>query len=377
MKTLLHLLLSFVIIGLFQCSKPQTNLSGINPQNFDSTLNGLKVKLYTLKNENGIEVCITNYGGKVQSIVVPDAKGKFVDVALGYSSLRQCMAGDIYFGAIIGRYGNRIANGKFTLNGINYTLNTNNGPNSLHGGTSGFNNKVWNVDHFSPDSLQLSYVSKDMEEGYPGNLYVIVKYILTKDNGLKIDYEATTDRETVINLTNHAYFNLDGHNSGDILGHKLQIFADAFTPVDSTLIPTGEIRNVKGTAFDFTSYKTIGDSINAVNDQIKKGNGYDHNFVLRNQTGKLELAARVFAPQSGIGMDVFTTEPGLQFYTGNFLDGSFRGKQNVVYNFRNGLCLETQHYPDSPNHENFPGTVLKPGEKFKSTTVYKFGVQNE
>ncbi len=338
---------------------------------FGKTAEGKDVDLYTLTNTNGLKAQIMTYGGIVTSLLVPDKNGVFADIVLGCDSLEEYIKGTPYFGALIGRYGNRIAKGKFTLDGVEYTLATNNGPNHLHGGLKGFDKVVWNAEQMQTDkgpALKLTYLSKDGEEGYSGNLSCTVIYTLTNDNELKISYEAETDKNTVINLTHHSYFNLGGHNSGDILGHELTINADSFTPVDKDLIPTGEIKSVKGTPMDFTNPMAIGSRIKQVQ------GGYDHNYVLKSSDGSLALAALVYEPKSGRVMEVFTTEPGVQFYTGNFLDGSNKGK-GAVYNKHNGFCLETQHFPDSPNKPQFPSTVLKPGDKYKHETVYKFSTR--
>jgi aldose 1-epimerase len=305
---------------------------------------------------------------------VPDRQGKMGDVVLGYDSLDGYVNDKSYFGALIGRYGNRIAHGQFTLDGVTYKLAKNNGDNSLHGGVKGFNKRVWDAKEISSKegpALRLNYLSKDGEEGYPGNLKVQVVYTLTDANELKIDYSATTDKKTVLNLTNHSYFNLAGQGSGDILRQELMLQADKFTPVDAGLIPTGELRPVEGTPFDFRTKTVIGARINNDDEQLKLGKGYDHNFVLT-RTAEFSLAARVSEPSSGRVLEVWTSEPGVQFYTGNFLDGSARGKGAKPYDFRTGFCLETQHFPDSPNHPEFPSTVLSPGEVYHSTTSYKF-----
>ena len=331
--------------------------------------------LYTLKNKNGMEVTITNYGGIVVSLMAPDSHGTMKDIVLGYDSLSSYVANNPYFGALIGRYGNRIGKGKFKLNGIEYKLATNNGENHLHGGLTGFDKVLWDVHELEGQpgkSLVLKYLSKDGEEGYPGNLSVRVVYALSDSNELKIDYEATTDKPTILNLTHHSYFNLAGAGSGDILGHELQIIADKFTPVDAGLIPTGELRPVKGTPMDFTTPTTIGARISAKDEQIQRGGGYDHNWVLNKPAGTFGLAGRVADNTSGRVMEVWTTEPGLQFYSGNFLDGSNIGKGGISYEYRYGFCLESQHFPDSPNKPSFPSTVLKPGETYNSSTVYRF-----
>jgi len=344
-------------------------------QSFGKTEDGQPTDLYILTNKNGMEAAITSYGGTVVSLKVPDRNGKIDDVVLGYDKLEDYAAGKAYFGATVGRYANRIAHAKFTLDGVTYTLPKNDGDNHLHGV---FNKRVWDAKDVSGrdgQALELTYVSKDGEDGYPGNLSVKVVYTLTEQNELKIDYSATTDKDTVLNLTNHCYFNLSGQGNGDILQTQLMIRADRFTPVDATLIPTGELRSVKGTPFDFTTSTVIGARIEQDDEQLKLGKGYDHNWVLNNATpGSLLAAAQAYDPHSGRLLEVSTTEPGLQLYTGNFLDG-IRGKGGKVYNRRNAFCLETQHFPDSPNHPQFPSTVLKPGQHFQSTTVYKFSAK--
>jgi aldose 1-epimerase len=348
-------------------------------QTFGKTEDGQQVDLYTLSNKNGVEVAITNYGGTVVSWKVPDRNGHIADVVLGYDNVKDYENGKAYFGATVGRYANRIAHGKFILNGSTYTLAKNDGENHLHGGIKGFSKRVWtakDVSGSNGQALELTYLSKDGEEGYPGNLSVTVVFTLTEKNELKIEYSATTDKDTVLNLTNHSYFNLAGQGSGDILSHQLTLNADRFTPVDATLIPTGELRKVKGTPFDFTQTTAIGARINQDDEQLKLGKGYDHNWVLnKTKLGVLTLAAELYEPKSGRLLEVRTTEPGVQFYTGNFLDGSAHGKEGKVYNYRTGMCLETQHFPDSPNHPDFPSTVLKPGQRFHSTTIYKFSTK--
>jgi aldose 1-epimerase len=343
----------------------------------------VQVDLYRLTNKNGVEAAITNYGGAIVSLKVPDRHGTLEDVVLGYDSVEGYVADKVYFGAIVGRYGNRIARAQFTLDGKTYTLAKNNGENTLHGGIKGFNKAVWSAKEISAkdgQALELTYLSKDGEEGFPGNLQVRVVYTLTDANELKIEYSATTDKKTVVNLTNHAYFNLlgVGLGSGDVLGHVLMIEADKFTPVDATLIPTGELRSVEGTPFDFRKPTKIGERIDSNDEQIKLGGGYDHNFVLRRKAGDpISLAARVVEPASGRILDVWTTEPGVQLYTGNFLDGSVHGKGEVAYPKRSAFCLETQHFPDSPNQPKFPSTELKPGERYQTTTIYKFSVETK
>lgn len=344
---------------------------------FGKTPDGQNIDLYTLTNKNGMQVAITNFGGIVVRIKVADRHGKSEDVVLGYDSLDGYLTDKAYFGAVVGRYGNRIAQGKFALDGATYTLARNNGENSLHGGIKGFNKAVWEAREGSAKdgpSVEMTYTSKDGEEGYPGNLSVKVVYTLTDRNELKIDYSATTDKKTVLNLTNHSYFNLNPSGS-DILQHTLMIQADKFTPVDAGLIPTGELRSVAGTPFDFRKPTAIGARIDQDDEQLKLGKGYDHNFVLNTKGKGVELAARVVEPMTGRVLEVLTSEPGVQFYSGNFLDGSIRGKGGKVYERRSAFCLETQHFPDSPNHPKFPTTELKPGEKFHSTTIYKFSAQ--
>jgi aldose 1-epimerase len=343
------------------------------------SVDGKDVYLYSLTNSNGMTVKITNYGAIVTHIVVPDRDGKMADVALGYDSLEEYVADTPYFGAIVGRYGNRIANGEFTLDGKTYTLAKNNLnagiDTSLHGGLKGFDKVVWDAKPRRKNSLELHYLSKDGEEGYPGNLNLTVRYVLTKDNALRIRYTATTDKATPLNVTNHTYFNLKGEGNGDILGHSLTLMASKYTPVNAGLIPTGKMPSVKGTPFDFTTAHTIGERVDAKHEQIKFGNGYDHNWVLDNQDGDLAQAAAVHEPTTGRTLEVWTTEPGVQFYCGNFLDGTLTGKSGKKYNFRNGFCLETQHYPDSPNQPNFPSTILEPGKTYKSRTDFRFGVK--
>lgn len=320
-----------------------------------------------------MKIAITNYGGRIVSWMVPDKNGNFDDVVLGFNSIEGYLnANEIYFGALIGRYGNRIDEGKFILNGTEYPLAKNNGPNHLHGGPGGFHNVVWDAKQLDKQHLRLEYYSKDGEEGYPGNLKVQVLYILNDNNELKIDYTAVTDKETVVNLTNHAFFNLAGAASGTINDHQLMINAREYTPVDATLIPTGEIAPVKDTPFDFTTSTAIGKRLNQENQQLDYGKGYDHNFILdKEEQGTLSLAARVHEPQSGRVMEIYTTEPGIQFYGGNFLDGSDTGKEGKPYEFRTAFCLEPQHYPDSPNHSNFPSVVLTPDSVYHSLSIYK------
>lgn len=345
----------------------------IKKQPFGQTADNQAVDIYTLTNANGMEARIMTYGGTVVSLKMPDRNGKFTDVVLGYETLDGYLKNSPYFGCIIGRYGNRIGKGTFALNGKQYTLPKNNGENTLHGGIKTFDKVVWSAKEVRGKTgvgLSLSYLSKDGEEGFPGNLSVTVVYTLTNKNELKIDYRATTDKATVVNLTHHSYFNLSGE--GSILNHEMMINADRFTPVDSGLIPTGELRAVKGGPMDFTKSTIIGARIDQQDEQLTLGRGYDHNWALNRGKTRLSLAARAYDPASGRGMEVYTTEPGIQFYTGNFLDGSITGKGGQVYKQRYGFCLETQHFPDSPNKPSFPSTTLKPGQVYRTTTVYKF-----
>lgn len=347
---------------------------------FGKTADGAAVEVFTLTNTKGIKLRAMTYGAIVLSIETPDREGKTADITLGYNTVAEYIADTPYFGAIVGRYGNRIALGRFSLDGADYTLARNNGEGetkcSLHGGLKGFDKVLWKGEGFTKEGAQgvkFSYLSKDGEEGYPGNLNLSVTYLLTDDNEWQIRYEMTTDKATPVNVTQHCYFNLKGEGNGDILGHELKLAAAKYTPVTAALIPTGEIAPVSDTPFDFRKPTAIGARIDAENEQLKFGNGYDHNWVLDNQDGSLALAASVYEPTSGRTMEVLTTEPGIQFYCGNFLDGKQTGKAGKKYEFRNGFCLETQHYPDSPNQPRFPSTILKPGEVKVSSTVYRFG----
>ena len=348
-------------------------------QPFGKTANGSEVFLYTFKNASGMEVKVTNYGGTIESIRVKDRNGKFDDVVLGFSNLAGYTQklNTAYFGALIGRYGNRIAKGAFKLDNHTYHVPINDGPNSLHGGTNGFNKQIWDAKDVSANgepALELHYLSKDGEMGFPGNLDVTVRYSLDEKNGLHIDYYAKTDKDTVLNLTNHSYFNLIGAGSATVLTHKVMLDADRFTPVNSTLIPTGKLESVSGTPFDFRKSTDIGARIGARSEQLKLGKGYDHNFVLNHPGDLNKVAARVEEPKSGRVLEVYTTQPGIQFYSGNFLEGTMRGFGGV-YRHRSALCLETQHFPDSPNQPNFPTTVLHPGEEFHQTTIYRFSTK--
>jgi aldose 1-epimerase len=359
--------------------KSQKAELGVQKQDFGATADGEAVELYTLTNSNGVKAKIMTYGGILVSLEVPDRNGKLADVVLGYETLSDYVSNNPYFGATVGRYANRIANGEFTLDGTKYSLAKNNGENHLHGGIKGFDKVVWAAESFKEEAaagLKLTYLSKDGEEGYPGNLKCTVTYTLTNDNGLKISFDAQTDKATVVNLSHHSYFNLAGQGNGDILGHKLMINASRFTPVDEGLIPTGELRSVKGTPMDFTEPAAIGARINEDDQQLKYGGGYDHNWVLsKTSSDEPDLAVRVYEPTSGRVMEVYTTEPGVQFYAGNFLDGSITGKGNKVYKHRYGFCLEPQHFPDSANKQNFPSVVLRPGQRYAHITTYKFSVR--
>jgi aldose 1-epimerase len=379
-----HLLLKIIsvslgaaaLVGCSSFSSGSKHQGQVEQRSFGQTKDGKPVTLFTLKNNSGAEAGIINYGGLVIFLKVPDRNGHFDDVVLGYDNLADYIKDSPYFGALIGRYGNRIAKGKFTLDGKEYKLAINNGPNALHGGLVGFDKVVWEpkvLVSLDGPALELRYTSKDGEEGYPGTLTVKAVYTLTSDNALKLEFTATTDKDTVINLTQHSYFNLAG--KGDILNHVVTIPADKFTPVDSTLIPTGELKPVEGTPFDFRTPTAIGARINQDDQQLKYGGGYDHNWVINKQMGKLTLMGRVYEPSTGRVLEVYSTEPGLQFYTGNFLDGKLTGKGGWVYQFRNGFCMEAQHYPDSPNQPNFPSVVLKPGQEYHNTINFKFSVQ--
>lgn len=345
--------------------------TGISKEPFGTAPDGQEVHLYTLTNQNGVTVKITNYGAIVTSIIAPDKEGIMGDVALGFNSVDGYVPNNPHFGGIVGRFANRIAKGKFTIDGQEYTLATNDAPNHLHGGNTGFDRVVWNAEELpEQNAIKLTYLSKDGEEGYPGNLNTTVTYTLTEDNGLKIDYEATTDKPTPVNLTNHSYFNLSAGKNKDILNHVLTIHADKFTATDNTLIPTGELAPVKDTPYDFTTPQTVGTRINNL-----QGFGYDLNYVINNGGDKLTHAATVYEPTTGRTMEVHTTQPGIQLYTAYHLDGSLTGKDNNKYERYGGICLEAQHFPDSPNKESFPSSIVRPGETYKETTIYKFGVR--
>lgn len=387
-QTLKSFFAAALVLAVAACNQPEKKDTAtvtdtvsaaisLDSTKFQKEIDGKKTNLYVLKNKNNMQAYFTNYGGRLVSLLVPDSAGKLVDVVVGFDSVEGFeKSTEPYFGATIGRYGNRIAKGKFKLDGKEYTLALNNGQNTLHGGKKGFQYVVWDAAQPDAQTLVLTYLSKDGEEGYPGNLNVKVTYSLTDDNELKMDYEATTDKKTLCNLTNHAFFNLNGEGSGTILDHKLQIFADQYTPVDTTLIPLGKNEAVKGTPFDFTQPETIGKRIEADNAQLKAGKGYDHNFVLNGtKAGSLNHAATVWGDKSGIVMDIYTQEPGLQFYSGNFMQGKNTFKGGAKDDFRTALALETQHFPDSPNQPAFPSTVLSPGQTYKTSSVYKFSAK--
>jgi aldose 1-epimerase len=374
------LFVSLTLMTLKVSASPDSS-SKVEVQPFGAISSGQKTDLYVLTNRKGMVVAITNYGATIVSIKVPDREGHVDDVTLGFDNASGYEAGKAYFGATIGRYGNRIAHGQFVLDGKTYTLPKNNGDNTLHGGINGFNKKIWTAQEIpSKDgvAVQFTYVSPDSEEGFPGTLTATVEFTLFKDkNELKIDYKAATDKPTVVNLTNHSYFNLAGQNQGTILEQTLQLNASKFTPVDAALIPNGELREVKNTPFDFKQPVAIGKRIDDADEQLKFGQGYDHNWVLDRKAGSsgLGLAGVARDPKSGRVLEVLTTEPGVQFYTGNFLDGTVTGKGGYKYPRRSAFCLETQHFPDSPNHANFPSTTLVPGKAYSTTTIFRFSVK--
>jgi aldose 1-epimerase len=363
---------SLALACMAQAPNKKGTSNVVQKQAWGKMPDGTSIELYTLSNANGMKAEILTYGGIVRSLTAPDRSGKYADVVLGLDSLDGYLKGVPYFGAIIGRYGNRIGHAQFALDGKTYRLPKNDGDNTLHGGDKGFDKRVWTA-HENGGSLELTYVSKDGEEGFPGNLSAKVVYTLTPKNELRIEYTATTDKDTVANLTNHSYFNLAGQGEGDILGHQVTIHADRFTPVDKGLIPTGELRAVKGTPFDFTKSEAIGARIGQSDEQLQFGKGYDHNWVL-NGSG-MRTVAEVYEPKTGRVMDVLTDQPALQFYTGNFLDGTIHGMGGKAYPQRSAFCMETQHYPDSPNQPKFPTTELKPGQTYHTVTVYRFSAR--
>ncbi len=374
MKKILFFTFVLAVTGLISCNQSSKTKEMVKKDVFGNH-NGKEVYLLTLTNKAGNVIRLTNYGAKINWIEVPDKNGRKDNVTFGYDTFDETLKGDMSFGSVVGRYANRIANGKFTLDGVEYHTPINNGPNTLHGGPAGWHSVVWNTEILKDSkfpAVKFTYVSPDMESGFPGTVNASVTYTWTDNNEIVMDYVCTTDKKTVINITNHAYFNLHGAGNGDILDHVLTLKAAAFTPVDSVMIPTGEIRPVAGTPFDFNTPHTIGERIGDKYDQLILGRGYDHNYVLDN---KDEVDATVWEPVSGRMLEVITDQPGLQLYTGNFLDGKQIGHGGKAFNFRSGLCLESGHYPDSPNHPEFPSTVLNPGETFKSTTIYRFSIK--
>ncbi|HZJ80589.1 MAG TPA: aldose epimerase family protein [Dysgonamonadaceae bacterium] len=379
MKKNLTLILGlFVLIACTNKSEPEEakTLSGLKRSNFETEVNGKQTQLFVLTNTAGMEVCISNYGGRIVSIMVPDKDGTMKDVALGFDSIDDYVNIDNNFGATIGRYGNRIANGKITVDGVEYNLPQNNGNHTLHGGDEGFDTKVFDAVQTDDQTVELSYTSIDGEAGFPGNLHSKVTMTLTEDNAIDIQYEAKTDKKTVVNLTNHSYFNLSGNPENTILAHELMIDADGFTPIDDTFMTTGEIADVEGTDMDFRTPTAVGERINNYDfDQLKNGDGYDHNWVLNNPGDITIPAATVYCSTTGIELSVYTTEPGMQVYTGNFLDGTVTGKKGIVYNKRTAICLETQKYPDSPNKPDWPSTYLSPDETYTSRCIYQFSVR--
>jgi aldose 1-epimerase len=363
---------------LYAHSQKTNTIKELQAKNFQTQVDGKSTNLFTLKNKNGMTAQITNYGARVVSLWVPDRKGDFQDVVWGFETIAEYLnSSDIYCGPIVGRFGNRINKGKFQLNGNQYQLTINNNENHLHGGTNGFYAKVWNAKALKikgNDALELTYFSKDGEEGYPGNLTLKVTYILTKDNSLKLIYSATTDKTTIINPTSHCYFNLSGTSKNTILDHVLFINAQKFTPTDEGLIPTGELQNVKNTPLDFNIPTAIGNRIDTNYEQLVFGKGYDHNFIINKPLGSYEKVATIYSPESGVSMSVISDQPGLQFYSGNFMKGNLLGKRGDDHNYRTGFALETQNFPDAPNHPNFPSAVLKPKQTYTQTTSYTFGV---
>lgn len=376
MKNISILILFIMITSA--CSEQTNSLSKVNRKDFQTVVDGKNTDLFVLKNKNGLEMTVTNYGARVVEFFAPDRSGNFEDIVLGHDNIDKYVnfTGERFLGATIGRFGNRIADGRFTLDGVDYQLTINDGPNSLHGGEKGFDRVVWDTKQINPQKLEFTYRSADGEQGYPGNLDVKMTYELTDDNEFKVTHRAVTDKKTVINLTHHSFFNLHGAGNGTINDHVLMLNADKFTPVDDVLIPTGEQLPVDGTPMDFRNPTPIGNRVNDDYQQLKYGRGYDHNWILNRKTPKgLELAATVYEPESGRFMEVYTTEPGIQFYGGNFFDGEV-GKNNKRYEYRASLALETQHFPDSPNHPDFSSTVLSPGEEYEHICIYKVTVKD-
>jgi aldose 1-epimerase len=370
-------LLAFLLHFVCQGQKFST-IKEIPSSKFQTKIDGKSTNLFTLKNKNGVVVQITNYGARVVSLWVPDRKGNFQDVVWGFETIEEYLKStDIYCSPIVGRFGNRIDNGKFQLNGTQYQLTINNNENHLHGGTNGFYSKVWDAKSVKiegNEALELTYFSKDGEEGYPGNLTIKVTYILTKDNGLKLIYSATTDKTTIINPTSHCYFNLSGTSKNTILDHILFINAQKFTPTNEGLIPTGELRNLKDTPLDFNTPTAIGARIDSKYEQLVFGKGYDHNYIINKPMGSYEKIATIYSPESGVSMIVSSDQPGVQFYSGNFMKGNLLGKRGDDHNYRTGFALETQNFPDAPNHSNFPSAVLEPQHTYTQTTTYTFKV---
>jgi aldose 1-epimerase len=375
MKNLITILAVVAMIACTSQKKPEEKSLFLDASAFDTTIDGMEIHLYTLKNDSGITVYLTNYGARVVGILTPDKNGKFADIVPGYRNIGSYLKDKIYAGPIVGRYANRIGNARFILDNQEYNLYRNEGKNTLHGGKKGLDKQIWKATQ-NNNSVTMTYLSPDGEEGYPGNLNIRMTYTLNPDNSLKIEYEAETDQPTVINLTNHTYWNLRGEGDSTILDHYCQINADYYTPIDNEWIPTGEIAPVSGTPFDFREGKQIGRDINADNEQLKNGLGYDHNWVLnKDSAGVFSSAAKLWEKTTGRYVKVSTTEPGLQFYSGNFMDGTIIGKSGRPYMYRSACIFEAQHFPDSPNHNNFPSTVLRPGEKYTQLTLYEFGVE--
>ena len=380
MKKKYLLLFFLIVISCENITKKNEIMSLVNidKKPFGVTKDGIDINQYILKNSNGMQISVINYGGIITSWKAKDRDGSYEDIVLGFDNLSDYESSSPYFGALIGRYGNRIKEGKFTLDGVDYTLEVNNGENHLHGGVKGFDKVIWEVEKEvkeSSASLILRHMSTDMEEGYPGNLDVKVIYTLTNDDELKVRYEAETDKKTIVNLTQHSYFNLSANLSRDILAHQITIDADSFLPVDKTLFPSGELRDVEGTPFDFRKPKRVGDDINEDYTQLTLGNGYDHCWVLNNQNEGVRFVASAYDTLSGRSLEIFSDQPGIQFYSGNFLDGTLKSKDGGNYEFRSGFCLETQHYPNSPNQESFPSVILNPGEKYNTETIFRFSTR--
>ena len=380
MKKKYLLLFFLIVISCENITKKNEIMSLVNidKKPFGVTKDGIDINQYILKNSNGMQISVINYGGIITSWKAKDRDGSYEDIVLGFDNLSDYESSRPYFGALIGRYGNRIKEGKFSLDGVDYTLEVNNGENHLHGGVKGFDKVIWEVEKEvkeSSASLILRHISTDMEEGYPGNLDVKVIYTLTNDDELKVRYEAETDKKTIVNLTQHSYFNLSANLSRDILAHQITIDADSFLPVDKTLIPSGELRDVEGTPFDFRKPKRVGDDINEDYTQLTFGNGYDHCWVLNNQNEGVRFVASAYDTLSGRSLEIFSDQPGIQFYSGNFLDGTLKSKDGGNYEFRSGFCLETQHYPNSPNQESFPSVILNPGEKYNTETIFRFSTR--